>query len=331
MVVVVISYLSLVLGELAPKRLALNDPERTAARVARPMHFLSRLIAPVVRLLSGSTDLSLRLFGVRNMPGPPVTPEEIKILMEQGAMAGMIEATEQDIAESALFLGERRVSGLLTPRLEITWIDPNDPLDTIRETIVSSPHAFFPVARGNLDDVIGILRGRDLLAQLLSQQSLSWPALLREPLSVPENLPVLDLLQRFKQSGQHVAPVIDEYGGVQGLITLTDVLEVLVGDLSQQPGQADDQLAVRRDDGSWLLDGRLSVHEFAELLGLRALPSDRGYDRLGGFVMAELGQVPTTGQHFERDDWRFEVVDMDGHRVDKMLALPRATARQNKS
>ena len=320
-VVVVITYFSLVLGELVPKQLALTNPERMAARIAPPMRQLARLATPLVRLLTWSTDVVLGLLRVRASSDSSITPEEIAILMKQGASAGVIEDAEHDIAESALFLGDRRISQLMVTRLDITWIDLDDSLEEIRRTVLSSRHSYFPAAREDLDKVAGMLRGRDLLAQLLDTGTVDWNALLTAPLFVPESQTVLDLLRHFKQSRQHVALVIDEFGGLQGLITDTDVLEALVGDLPY-PGEVTDEGAVRREDGSWLIDGRLSVRELCDLLNIQALPDERAYDTLGGFVMAQLGEVPLPGQHFSYAGWRFEVVDMDGRRVDKVLVAP---------
>jgi putative hemolysin len=322
-VVVLITYLSLVIGELLPKRLALNNPEKVAARVARPMRWLSVVVSPLVRLLSASTDALLFLLRVRPAAEPPVSAEEIKILVEQGATSGVFEATEQDIVESALFLDERRVSAAMTPRTEIEWVDLDQPLDAIRALVLNSPHSYFPAGHGSLDNVSALLRGRDLLAHQITGQPADWRALLLPPLFVPEAQTVLDVLQLLKRTGQPLALIIDEYGGLQGMVTPTDVLETLIGDI-QLPGQDAEPEAVQRADGSWLLDGRLPVGEFKELLELRELPEEEqaGYDTLGGFVMAMLGQIPTVGQTFEHAGRRFEIVDMDGRRVDRVLVAP---------
>lgn len=324
-VVVLVTYLSLVIGELAPKRLALNNPEQVAARVARPMAALSRLASPLVRALSVSTDVLLALLRVRPATDPPVSAEEIKILIEQGATSGVFEPTEQDIVESALFIGERRVGAAMTPRIDIEWVDLDRPLEAIRDQVLNSSHSYFPASRGSLDDVSAVLRGRDLLAQLVQGEPLDWAALLREPLFVPESQTVLDLVQLLKQTGQPLALIIDEYGGLQGMLTPTDLLEALIGEI-QQPGQAPEPEAVQREDGSWLLDGRLQVSKLKELLGLRELPQEgeAGYDTLGGFVMVVLGEIPSVGQQFEHAGQTFAIVDMDGHRVDRVLVTPAA-------
>jgi putative hemolysin len=286
------------------------------------MQWLSRLAAPVVKLLSLSTGLLIRVLRIRPSTDPPVTVEEINILVEQGRRGGVFEAGEQDIAESALTLGDRRVSGVMTPRTEIVWIEREAPLEEIRAAVLGSRHVLFPVARGSLDNVLGLMRGRDFLAQLVMGQALDWAALLHEPLFVPETQTILDVLQRFKQTREHAALVIDEFGGVHGLVTRTDILEALVGELPTRDQPVEE--TVRREDGSWLLDGRLSLPEFMDVLDLRGLPAETlaNYNTLGGFVLWMLGEVPSVGQRFEYAGWRFEVVDMDGRRVDRVLAVP---------
>ena len=322
-VVLVITYLSLVIGELLPKRLALGNPEQVASLVAPPMRALSRVAAPVVHLLSASTELLVRVLGIRPVKESPVTSEEIAILIEQGRDVGVFEAIEHDIVESALQLDERRVSTLMTPRTEIVWIDLDDPPDKIQNVILNSRHAYFPAAHGHLDNVSGILRGRDLLARQVTGQPVDLQALLQPPLFVPETQSALDILELFKHSGQHMALVIDEFGGLLGIVTLTDVLEALVGDILS-PGSPAESSAVQREDGSWLLDGRLPVYELKDLLDLNELPGEdeAGYDTLGGFMMARLGRIPAVGQYFEYAGRRFEVVDMDGLRVDRVLVTP---------
>ena len=322
-VVLTITYLSLVIGELLPKRLALSNPERVAAVVARPMRFLSYLAAPVVHILSASTTVLIRLLGVRPAKEPPVTAEEINILLEQGENAGVFEPTEQDLVESALHLDELRVSALITPRTEIVWLNIDAPLESVRDTIVNSPHAYFPAAHGNLENVAGVVRGRDVLACQVMGQSVNLLTLMEPPLFVPESQSALKMLELFKRSGQHMVLIIDEFGGLLGLVTLTDIMEALVGDI-RSPGLPDEPAAVRQADGSWLLDGRLPVHEVKELLDLNELPqqAEAGYETLGGLVMAMLGRIPAQGDAFEFAQRRFEVVDMDGKRVGQVLVTP---------
>lgn len=327
-VVVAITYLSLVVGELVPKRLALSNPELVAARVARPMRALSRLTAPVVKVLSASGDLLLRLLGVTKSTEPPVTVEELRILVEQGASAGVFEAAEHELVDSALHLDERRVRVVMTPRTDLIWLDLDRPLEALRDLVLESAHGYFPAGRGSLDNVTGVVSAREFLGQLVGGRPLDWAALLRPPLFVPDSQSILDVLERLRSTGQPLALVIDEFGGVLGMATLTDVVEALVGEINAPTGEPDEPDVVRRDDGSWLVDGRLPVDELKALLGLRALPEEdaAGYDTVGGLVMTAMGAIPKVGQHFDLDGWCFEVVDMDGHRVDRVMVYP-ATSR----
>jgi putative hemolysin len=322
-VVLVVTYFSLVLGELIPKRLALNNPERVAIIVSRPMRFLSRITAPIVHILSFSTDLGLRLLGVRPSSEPPVTQEEIKVLLEQGTQVGVFEEVEQDMVESVFKLGERRVGSIMTPRTEVIWLDLDDPLESLVKKVQESHISTFPVAHENLDNVTGILEARELLARRLSNKSLDIHTILKPPLFIPENTPALKALELLRISRTHIALIIDEYGGFQGIVTLLDILEAIVGDV---PGPSDlvEPQAVQREDGSWLFDGMLQIDEFKEILGIEDLPAEdrAGFQTLGGFIMAQLGSIPISGQHFEWNKLRFEVVDMDGRRVDKVLVVP---------
>ncbi|MGQ0600147.1 MAG: hemolysin family protein [Anaerolineales bacterium] len=321
-VVLLITYVSLVLGELLPKRLALNNPERIAAAMAAPMRFLSVLMAPIVQLLSTSTEALLKVLNIPVTDEAPITQEEIKLLIDQGVRIGVFVHTEKEMVDSALRLGDQRVSSLITPRPELVWIDRDDSLDHIQEIIINSLHAYFPVVQGSLDNVIGILRGRDLLAGQVAGKPVDLGKLVRPPLFVPESQSVLAVLEQFKQTGHHMAVVIDEFGGLQGIVTLTDVLEALVGDI-RAPGQPQQDSAVRREDGSWLLDGRLLLHEFKSLIDLSEdWDEPSGFETLGGFIMDRLGRIPSPSEHFIFGGFRFEVVDMDGRRVDKVLATP---------
>jgi len=322
-VVLVITYLSLIVGELVPKRLALNNPERIAAAIARPMRALSRLAYPAVHLLGLSTEFVLRALGIRPSMEPPVTEEEIRTLIEQGTQAGMFEEAEQEMVERVFRLGDRRVSAVMTPRTEIVWLDRGASVEEIRHTITTSVHSRFLVADGSLDNVLGIVHAKDLLVHCLGAQAVDLTAALQQPLYVPESMRALRVLELFKQSGTHIALVIDEYGGIQGLVTPSDILEAIVGDLPVA-GEQFEPLAVQREDGSWLLDGMLSVDEFKELFDLGHLPGeDQGvYQTLAGFIIMQLGRIPVTSDHFEWEGLRIEVVDMDGNRVDKVLVTP---------
>ena len=325
LVVVVITYLSLVVGELVPKRIALNNPEGVAARVSGPMQRLAAAVAPVVRLLGASTDAALRLLGVRPSAEPPVTEEEVGVLLEQGARAGVFDPAERDLVGGVFGLADAPVAALMTPRPDVVWLDLDDPPEAHRRAMAGSVFSRFPVARGDLDRVVGVVRAKDLLADALEGRVPAVGDLLRPALAVPEGLPALRLLERFREAGEHLALVVDEYGGTAGLVTLQDVLEAIAGDLPSA-GEPDDPAAVRRGDGSWLLDGALPADRLRELLGGEPLPPREAgdYRTLGGFVLVRLGTIPAVGEHFAWGGWRFEVADMDGHRVDKVLAAPLA-------
>jgi putative hemolysin len=329
-VVVMITYLSVVIGELVPKRLALLNPERIAAAVAGPMRALTRMAHPLVRILTASSDLALRLFGVRAEAEEPITPEEVRILIEQGARAGVFETVEKEIVDRVLRLGSERVAALMTPRTSIVWLDVEQAVDSIRETIASSRLSRFPVAQGTLDNVVGLVLAKDLLARLLEGLPFDLKAALREPLFVPETMGALEVLEHFKRSSEHIALVIDEHGGVSGLVTHHDLLEAVLGAIAEQPMQLQDGEAVQREDGSWLIGGMLPLGEFKEKLGIPRLPGEERGDvhTMGGFAMLELGRIPSAGEHFEAAGMRFEVVDMDGRRVDKLLVsrLPQPPA-----
>lgn len=321
-VVLSITYLSLIIGELVPKRVALNNPERIATTIAAPMRTLSVIAAPVVHLLSTSTDVVLRVLGIRPSSEPQVTEEEIKVLIEQGTEAGTFEEAEQDMVQRVFRLGDRRVSGLMTPRLEIVWLDLDDSLEENQHKMTNSVHARFPVCQGGLENVLGTVQVIDLLAPSLAGQPIDLTASLNPPLFVPESMLALKVLELFKQSGTHTALVVDEYGVIQGLVTLNDVLEAIVGDIPSVEELADPQV-VQREDGSWLVDGMMPVEDFFELFEIEASPEEQNnYQTLGGFVITHLGRIPVAADHFEWGRLRFEVMDMDGNRVDKVLVMP---------
>jgi putative hemolysin len=320
-VVVAITYLSLVLGELTPKRLALGHAEQIASRVARPMQRLSRILSPLVRFLGFSADVALRLLHVQPSLEPPVTEEEIKILLEEGAEAGIFEPLEEEMVEQVFRLGDRKVSALLTPRTEVVWIDMHESQEQIQHKIVSSGYSRFPVARESLDNVVGVVLTKDLLAQLLAGLPIDLKAIIRPVPYVPENMPALDVLERFKAAHTKIALVLDEYGGIEGLVTTEDILDAIVGDLPEL-GEMMEAEAIQRTDGSWLLDGHMPIDEFGELFGLADLSAQK-VETLGGLVMARLGRIPSTGDQFEWNELHFEVMDMDGRRVDKVLVTSR--------
>lgn len=321
LVVVLITYLSLVIGELVPKRVALTDPEGTAMTVAGFMTTLSRFTAPFVHVLTISTEGVLRLLRIRASDEPSISDEEINVLLQQGARAGVFEKSEQDIVENLFWLGDRQVSSVMTPRREIAWIDVGSDAEAIRQHLGRYPYSRFLVCEGSVDRVLGMIHTRDLLYHTLGGEAPDLRETLTHCLVVPETLPALRLLEQFRYDGIHLAVVIDEYGGTEGIVTLTDLLEGLVGQLNDL-GEGDEAQATQREDGSWLLDGRLNIDDLGDILDLDIEPSGN-YRTLGGFVMAQLRRIPKAADTFERYGWTFEVVDMDGNRVDKVLATPR--------
>ena len=326
-VVLGITYLSLILGELVPKRLALSNPERIASAVAIPMRALSALASPIVGVLAASTELVLRGLRVRPSTEAPVTEEEVKILIEQGAQAGVFEAAEHDIVKSVFRLGDRRVNSLMTPRPEIVWLNLDDSPDDVRRVIVNCEHSRFPVCRGGLDAVVGVALAKSILAHNLADGPLKLEAMIQPALFVPETIPAFRALEMFKQYGAQMALVIDEYSALQGLVTVTDMLEALVGDMPS-PAELAEAPGPQRADGSWLLDGMLPIEEVKEALKIHELPSHH-YHSLGGFVMQQVGRIPSAGDHFEWQRLRFEVVKMDGNRVHKVLVTPTGPDRSD--
>ncbi len=323
-VVVCITYLSLIVGELVPKRLALNNAERIAVATATPMNFLAILATPLVKLLSLSTDFILWALRIKPSDEPAITQEELEILIEQGAQSGALEETEQDILESVLRLDEQRVGAVMTARPQIVWLDLEDSPEVMRQKIVLSPYSRFLLSKDNLDNFLGVVYAKDILAQNLTDNALDLSALARPPLFVPENMPTLKLLDLFKQKSVHVAVVVDEYGVIQGMVTDTDILESIVGDLPAND-EPEEPEAIQRDDGSWLLDGMLPIERLKKLLDIEKLPDEElaDYQTVGGFIIYYLESIPMAGEWFECGGLRFEVVDMDGRRVDKVLVTPK--------
>ena len=321
MVVLGITYLTLVIGELVPKRLALHNAERIACTVAAPMRMLSRIASPVVHLLSISTDAVLRILGIRPIAEPPVTEEEINILIEQGMKAGTFEKAERGMVEHVFRLGDLRAGALMTPRTEIVWLDIDDSPEEIRRKITDSGHSRFPVGQGSLDNILGIVQVKEMLGRNMAGKPADLKASLRRPLFVPESTHALKVLELFKQSGIHISLVVDEYGSIQGLVTLNDILEEVVGDIPSVE-ELEEPLAVQREDGSWLLDGMLPVNDFKEIFDIKEMPGEGIYQTLGGFVLMHVGRIPAVGNHFEWGGLRLEVVDMDKNRIDKVLVMP---------
>lgn len=321
--ILTITYFSLIIGELVPKRVALNNPEPIASVLAIPMRMLVSIGSPIVYVLGVSTDAVLRVLGIRPSTEPQVTEEEIRVLIEQGTEEGTFEEAEQDMVERVFRLGDRPVSSIMTPRPEIIWLDLEDTAEENRRKIIDNGYSRYPVCQGGLDNVLGIIPVTDLLARSFCGEALDLTVGLRQPVFVPESTRGLKVLELFKQTITHMALVVDEYGVIQGLVTLNDVMIEIVGEVPSDDEQEDPQV-VQREDGSWLLDGMLSVDEFFELFKVQPLAEEhRGsYQTLGGFVMAHLGRIPTAADFFEWQGMRLEVMDMDGNRVDKVLVMP---------
>ena len=313
-VIITITVVSIVLGELVPKRIALHNPERIASALAGPMIVVSKLFAPFVWLLGRITDFVLRVLGIKPGTEPPITEEEIQLLIDQGMQAGVFEEAEHDMVEGVFSLGDQRVYSLMTPRTDIVWLDIGDSVEEIRAKISQSEYSRFPVRQGTLDMILGIVKARDLLVPSLGGEQIKLKDLLRPAFYIPETMFASRALEIFKEKGTEMLLIIDEFGGLQGLLTITDILEEIVGQIEIEEPQA-----TQRQDGSWLLDGMLEVDEFKEIFNLQILPHEDEYETLSGFVMVSLGRVPQATDHFEWQGLRFEVIDMDGRRVDKVL------------
>jgi putative hemolysin len=326
-VVVAITFFSIVLGELVPKRIAILHPEFMAAMVARPMRALSRLMHPFVQLLTLTTDFIMRLLGMRHHKDETPTEEEVTGMIRESTDAGVFERAEYDIAARALRLDDLHLRALMTPRVDLEFLDLSKPLDANLARIAAIPYARFPVYRGDRNQVLGIVNARDLFRQAIrkgSLQEIDIDAELEEPLYVPESVSAIDLLEQLKKHHAELAMIVDEYGEIQGMITLTDVMTALVGEVpSMDDEEAPD--AVQRDDGSWLMDGSTVLDRFRYLTGAELAFPDEGddaYHTLAGFILYQLGYIPKAGEKLDWNGWRFEVVDMDGNRIDQLLVQP---------
>ncbi len=320
LVVVCITFLTIIFGELVPKRLGQMYPETVARLVAYPMEWLSLAVRPFVKLLTWCTEATLRLMGVRGGPSRSVTEEEIAASLEEGLDAGVIEAQEHQMVRNVFRLDERSVGSMMIPRTDIIWLDAAAPIEDVLAAMADQEHSRYPVCRGGLTDVLGVVSAQTLLQQQLQGQPLSLTAKLQPPVFVPETLSGMELLDQFRASSAQLVFVVDEYGEVQGVVTVRDVLEAITGEFTTPA--ADDAWAIQRTDGSWLFDGLIPVPELKDRLSLKELPEeDRGrYNTLAGMVMLLLGRLPQTTDSVEWEGWRFEVVDLDGKRVDKVLA-----------
>ncbi|AKJ30940.1 membrane protein [Caldimonas brevitalea] len=323
LVVVIITFLTIIFGELVPKRLGQMYPETVARLVAQPMNWMSHVGKPFVVVLSLATQGVLRVLGIKEAPDRAVTEEEIAASLEEGLDAGVIEAHEHQMVRNVFRLDERHVSSMMIPRGEIVWLDASAPPEEALRVITQTEHSRYPVCRGGLDDVTGVVTARQLLQQLAQGTGLSLTTDLQPPVFVPETLTGLELLESFRASDMQMVFVVDEYGEIQGMITLQDVLEAITGEF-QSATRPEEAWMVQREDGSWLIDGLIPVHELKDRLHVRELPDeDRGrYNTLAGMVILLLGRLPETADAVEWQQWRFEVVDLDGRRIDKVLATP---------
>lgn len=324
--VVSITYVSVVVGELVPKRLGLLKPEVTAALIARPMHWLSRAARPLVWLLSASSDLILRLLRLNTGNEPPVTDAEIEVLMGQGAEAGIFHASEREIVANVLRLDQQRVPVIMTPRKDLEYIDLEDDDATLRQALAQAEHHRVVVCRGGLDQVTGVLIVSDLLKPALEGRALNIESAVRQPLYVPESVTTTQLLEQFRKVRSEYALIVDEYGALQGLVTVTDVLKSIVGEIPDE-GEPEVVDIITREDGSWLVDGSVSVERFCDVTSRDELPgqAEGEFHTMAGFVLHVLGRIPAVAETFEAAGLRFEVVDMDGNRVDKLLITPLPT------
>jgi putative hemolysin len=287
------------------------------------MSALSRLARPMVQLLGFSTDIVLHILRAKPSSEPSVTEDEVRQMIYEGTRTGVFEAVEQEIVERVFRLGDRKVSTMMTYRTEVVWLDINDPIEENLDKIARSAHSRYPVRQGDMDTILGILQVKDVYACIRAGETPNLRALLKLALFIPEAMTALEVLEKFKQQKEHLALVVDEFGGVTGLVALGDVLQAIVGDIPTVEEEAEPQI-VRREDGSLLLDGMLSIDELRDVLHLERFPEEEegDYETLGGLLMAQLGRIPTTGDIFSWGELRFEVVDMDGYRVDKVLVTP---------
>jgi putative hemolysin len=324
LVVVSITYFSIVLGELVPKRIGQISPEPIARLVATPMLWLAAITKPFVKLLSGSTQLVLRLCGVKERTDAGVTEEEIHFMLAEGSESGAIEHHEHQMVRNVFRLDDRQIASLMVPRGEIVYLDVEDTFEENLKRLEESEHSRFPVLRGGWDEVLGVATARQILTQTLRGQKPNLTEHLQPAVFLPESLTGMELLENFRNSGVQLAFIVDEYGEVQGIVTLQDVMEAITGEF--KPHRAEDAWAVQRDDGSWLLDGLIPVPELKDRLRLREVPEEeRGrYNTLSGMMMLLLGRLPQTTDRCEWEGWTFEIVDLDGKRIDKVLATPPA-------
>jgi putative hemolysin len=319
-VVIIITYFSIVLGELIPKRLAVSKPEAVVMKLSPVIRIMTKIFRPLTKLLSVSTNFGLKILRINTDKGPSITEEEIKSYIEMGRIIGLIEDVESDMVSSVFRLGDRRVEALMTPRTEMTWINSRASRDEIWEIISTIPHKRVPVADGSLDNIQGYIHVRELISESPEHPDFNLQSFIKEPIYLPENMPALKALDNIQTSGVHLAVVVDEFGGITGMVTDYDILEAIVGEIPEN-GADDDLMVVQREDGSWLLDGLIVIDQLKELLKISIMPDEEkaGFQTLSGFVMSQLGKIPKTGAKFTCGNYEYEVVDMDGRRIDRVL------------
>lgn len=320
-VVVLVTYLSLIVGELVPKRLALADPERIACRVATPMTLVARWGAPVVWILRTSTNAVLRLLRVPASRASSITEDEIRAMVAEGAKAGVVKPAEHEMIEAVMHVADRSVRSIMTPRRDVVVLRVDDGPEAIRRALATSGHTRFPLCRKSLGDVVGVVHLQALVDSLLGGGPLDLTALARPLLSVSDRTPVIRLIELFRRHASGLAIVVDEYGVVEGIVTPADLLGAIAGGIDTVPAQ-DRADAVRRKDGSWLVDGKMAIHRLERLLGRSDLTRTDAYATVAGYVLWEMGRMPAVGDDFVRDGVRYEVVDLDGRRIDKVLIEP---------
>ncbi|ODT85463.1 MAG: hypothetical protein ABS69_00825 [Nitrosomonadales bacterium SCN 54-20] len=329
--VIGITYLSIIFGELVPKRLGQINSESVARLVARPMLWLAAASKPFIKVLSGSTQLILQSLGIKERIGPSVTQEEINLMLAEGSDAGVIEHQEHQMVRNVFRLDDRQIASLMVPRGEVTYLDVAEPLPDNLKRMELSEHSRFPVIRGDWGEVLGVARAQQFFIQTLHGQELNLTANLQPAVFVPESLTGMELLENFKNSGAHLAFVIDEYGEVQGIVTLQDVMEAITGEF--KPHRPEDAWAMKREDGTWLLDGFIPIPELKDRLDLKKVPEEEKgrYNTLSGMMMLLVGRLPHTADRCEWEGWLFEIMDMDGKRIDKVLATKKAPVTESPS
>ena len=331
LVVIVITYFSIVIGELIPKRIAVSKPEDVVTRLSPMIKRLSRVMRPLTKLLSASTNLGIKVFNIDITREPAITEEELKGYIQEGRQTGVFDEAEQTMVSGVFRFTDRRVDAIMTPHTELDWIDLDDDHDTIVKELMESSYSRLPVAHGDLDRSMGYVNTKDLLGVDIHNPEFNLEDYVRQPLFFPGNMQAVKAFEQFRETGIHHALVLDEYGGVEGFVTLYDILESIVGDIPLDEFDTD-QDAIQRSDGTWLFDGLIPIDELKEILHVDELPEENqaGFQTLSGFVMNQMGRIPKTGQLFEWDHWRFEVVDMDGRRVDRVLVTD-ISAEENPS